>query len=161
MTAIMLALLLAPTVPGGAAASKDAAELYAEGHVKEALAAYRRRLARNPDDRTAQLAVARIQAELARRHAQALPRTPRRAAEEEKTWLSRAAAWVHFDRTLGGLLFRLGTQEAMRGRVEQLLAEQRTAKAKRRMFHRDKELELRALVRRLPAVLGEEREVYI
>lgn len=139
---------------------RDGAELYAEGRPEESLSAYRRALTRDPSNRTARAAVRRIEAELARNRAARIKAVRTHAlavTDPTLRWLGQLASFIHFDRSLGNLRSRLGTQSAMQGRVTQLLAEKRVARARRKTLPKAKELELRALVRRLPAAsAGEE-----
>jgi len=123
------------------------AQLYAQGDLRGALAAYRDLLQASPGNRTALLSIARIEMELTNQR-----QAPRAAPHPESSGfddfiLNDLAQWVQFDRSLGDAQDKLGTMAARNGELKQLLAERRVAFNEDRKFL--KERELRALVRRL------------
>ncbi|MCX5795375.1 MAG: hypothetical protein NTY77_07780 [Elusimicrobia bacterium] len=153
--------------PGGARASAGAApqakrsaglyqkgaRAYAQGDLDAALAAYREVLKEDPEDPTAELAVGRIEMELAARRAAAARAAAagdlhRQAADLDSLVLDHLYDWFFFERTLGDAQADLGTLQARSGMVAQFMAERRLALSRAGRF--PKERELRALVRRLP-----------
>jgi hypothetical protein len=124
--------------------------LYAHGETKQALAAFRDALARHPNDPKALAAVRRLEVELAGQKPSSPKRRRRLALVVDRTWLDHSFWWVRFGRTLGDAESAQGSLTALQGKVKQLLAERRRAFALRRRF--SKERELRALVRRMPAM---------
>jgi hypothetical protein len=128
-------------------------KLYAEGKLPQALAIFRGALRRDPDNEAARKAVARIELELSRAH------RPGYSADRDD-WLDDldqalvegVPRVVNFEDTVGDALGRVGDLEAGQGRVRQLLAERAFALKRGKRFSKDNEL--RAAVRRLPAIVG-------
>jgi hypothetical protein len=127
-------------------------DLYAAGKTPQALGAFRVALRRHPEDQAAQTAVRRLEVELAYKP------TATHAGDNysaEPSWLDEFVLadmpWlINFNQSLGDSMSASGTLIACNGRVAQLLAERRLAMAQERPFLKEKEL--RALVRRLPAI---------
>lgn len=120
---------------------------YSRGDRRGALAAFRKALRRRPDDRFAQAAVRRVEAELARGDAPAsVPGARSEHTRFERLVLVDAPRWFYFERTLGDGWSALGTQTALNARVSQLLIERRVCRASSRRCGGDRPL--RELVRR-------------
>jgi len=127
-------------------------KFYVAGAKDRALASFRQALRLAPRDPSARAAVNRLEVELMS------PTRPEPARPEElgedpvEVFAAQVVGFVMFEETLGEARSKTGTLEAMQGRVAQLLAERKRAKSKGLAFA--KERELRAMVRRLPAVLA-------
>lgn len=121
-------------------------ERYAAGRFPEALLAFQEALRRDPESRAARVAAERVRAELAM--AGAAREVVAEAPEpEEEPLFERIVRFVEFEDTLGDEREVVGRVKAIQGRIAQLLAEKRLAKACRRRFSKDRELH--ALSRRL------------
>lgn len=124
--------------------------LYAAGKTPQALGAFRVALRRHPEDQSAQAAVQRLEVELAY-----APVASSAKASVEPSWIDDFVLadmpWlINFNDSIGDSVNASGALNACNGRVAQLLAERKIALAQERPF--GKERELRALVRRLPAI---------
>jgi thioredoxin-like negative regulator of GroEL len=119
---------------------------YAAGRFPEALQAFREALGRDPDSRAARVAVDRVRSEMAMMGAsQTAAAGPGTAGDP--TLLERVARYVEFADTVGDERELLGRAQALMGRISQLMAEKRLARARHRPFAKDRELH--ALSRRL------------
>lgn len=134
-----------------------ALRLYTDGRLREAQRAFAAIARDYPDHKAARTAVVRIQYELDQD--EPLVFSPAPAARErglaegmDELLLGSLPAYLRFERTLGDARTRAGTLRACQGRVEQLLAERRWARSRKAPFR--KERELRAMVRRMPAMVG-------
>lgn len=127
---------------------------YAAGRFPQALGAFQEALRRDPGSRAARLAASRVREEMAMTAAQspaaarpAGDRRPRPSEREDLGLFSRVARVFAFERTVGDERESSGRAQAMQGRIAQLLAERKVARARRRAFGKD--AELHALSRRL------------
>ena len=133
--------------------------VYAAGMPDKSLDFFSEALRRHPNDPVALSAVSRVKTELA---AAPAPEFARPEAEPsfiqafsdtfDAFVLVDVARALNFDDTLGDGESRVGTLAALSGRVAQLFQEQRFAREHDRPF--PKERELRALVRRMPAIVA-------
>jgi len=129
-------------------------QFYVAGSKDQALSSFRQALRLSPQDPSARAAVNRLEVELM----SPPPTRPEQARPDElgedpvEVFAAQVVDFVRFEETLGDARSKTGTLEAMQGRVAQLLAERKRAKSKGLAFA--KERELRAMVRRLPAVLA-------
>lgn len=147
---------LAKRRPLAEARYRAGVDFYARGAYTEALVAFQDAVRLDPGDRAARAAANRVRSELGRHAATYSPgasvwrlRPEPPADRGEASVLAGLAQFVHFERTLGDSRNQQGAQQAMLGRVAQLLAERRMSRARGRPFAREKELH--ALARRLPA----------
>lgn len=159
-----VALVALCAAPAGARRARTGAdpyqrglELYSHGRLREALSQFEEALRREPDNVLARNAARHIERDLLAERAGFGPEAsaPRRETWSERLddWLLDAGRWARFEAVLGDRLSGLGGLRAAQGRVRQLLAERRLARALHRRFRRDNEL--RAMVRRLPAMTAE------
>lgn len=133
--------------------------LYAGGRPAAALAEFKASLNLRPNHAATRAAVLRLESETAAIPPPAAASRPstddptRRGEALDRLFLVSIPRWINFDKTVGDALSRVGTVAALNGRVAQLLAERRLALARKRPFPKDKQL--RALLRRVPALAGE------
>jgi hypothetical protein len=135
---------------------EKALQLYSDGKLREAQAAFASLARDYPNHEAARTAVVRIQNELDPDGPMAWVHSP--SVHEESSLedafdnflLDSIPRCLRFERTLGDARARVGTLQACQGRIDQLLAERRLARKLKRTFRRDKEL--RALVRRMPSL---------
>lgn len=130
-------------------------DFYARGAYTEALVAFQDAVRLDPGDRASRAAANRVRLELGRHAGTYAPGSsvwrmqPESPADRDGgSLLAGLAQFVHFERTLGDSRNQQGAQQAMLGRVAQLLAERRILRTRGRPFARENELH--ALARRLP-----------
>lgn len=146
---------LAKRRPMAEARYRAGVDFYARGAYTEALVAFQDAVRLDPHDPAARAAANRVRSELGRHAPTYSPGSsvwrlqPDPPPERGGGVLAGLAQFVHFERTLGDSRNEQGAQQAMLGRVAQLLAERRISRERGRPFAR--ESELHALARRLPA----------
>jgi hypothetical protein len=150
-----------PSGPAAADLYQAGMDDYARGDLDAALASFRAALVQEPENRPATAAAHRMEFEIAARDAahDADDRAARLSPPSafDRFCLVTVPRWFYFERTIGDGLANVGTMHALNARVAQLLAERKIAFARKRPFK--KELQLRALVRRMPAATRESQEV--
>lgn len=160
---LALALAAVPAVSrANARARGDRAEAvfqegvsaYASGRFDEARARFAEAARLDPGHRAARTSLARLDVEMRGRpdpDAAVPAPLPRPPLAGDRTLLEELAAFLAFEETIGGAASDLGAARAAQGRVAQLAAERRVARARGRPYPRD--AELHALTRRLPSLL--------